>query len=76
MAEVERLNAGWQKANADNLALGLRLTATRAAGEKLAGFAGHDDGCKVMVVGIWSDPVECTCGYSEALPEWKALTDE
>ena len=45
VAEVERLNAGWQKANADNLALGLQLTATRAAGDALR-MAIRDSGVK------------------------------
>jgi len=38
LAEVERLNAGWAKANADNLALGLQLTTTQARLEEAVGL--------------------------------------
>ena len=72
VAEVERLNAGWQKANADNLALGLQLTATRAAGNTLA-----------EEVEYLADFASTQCefagdldGSMAALTEWKALGDD
>jgi hypothetical protein len=45
----------------------------REAGTKLAGYAGHDDNCEIMLKGVWSDPIPCTCGYEDAWKAWAAL---
>ena len=44
------------------------LAALIAAGDKLAGYAGHGDDCGS---GVWTDPVPCDCGYTEAWKAWK-----
>ena len=44
----------------------------RKAGTKLAGYAGHDDNCEIMLKGVWGDKTPCDCGYEDA---WKALRD-
>jgi hypothetical protein len=44
----------------------------RKAGTKLAGYAGHDDDCEIMLKGVWGDNTPCDCGYEDA---WKALRD-
>ena len=38
------------------------------ATERLATFAGHDDGCQTML-GSWGQVEACSCGYTEA---WQA----
>jgi len=43
------------------------------AGTKLAGYAGHDDGCEIMLKGVWGDNTPCTCGYEDAWKAWAAL---
>ena len=43
------------------------------AGDRLAMFAGHDDGCQIMTHGVWSDPTPCTCGYTTIINAWKEL---
>jgi hypothetical protein len=45
----------------------------RKAGTNLAGYAGHDDNCEIMLKGVWSDPIPCTCGYEDAWKAWAAL---
>jgi len=44
----------------------------REAGTKMAGYAGHDDDCEIMLKGVWGDKTPCDCGYEDA---WKALRD-
>jgi hypothetical protein len=44
----------------------------RKAGTKMAGYAGHDDDCQIMLRGVWGDKTPCDCGYEDA---WKALRD-
>lgn len=46
------------------------------AGDRLAGFAGHDDGCQIVTHGVWSDPIPCSCGYTEAWKKWKEVRGE
>ena len=49
-----------------------RITAMKAAGDGLAGFAGHIE---------WEcgeqeqDTPHCTCGYTAALKQWKEASD-
>ncbi len=50
-----------------------RITALIAAGDRLAGFAGHDDQCQIMTHGVWSDEVPCTCGYGAAWQAWACM---
>jgi len=49
-----------------------RITALIAAGDKLAGYAGHDYTCLTQQWGRWAEP--CDCGYAEAVKAWKELT--
>jgi len=44
----------------------------REAGTKMAGYAGHDDDCEIMLKGVWGDKTPCDCRYEDA---WKALRD-
>ena len=50
----------------------LEIERLREAGTKLAGYAGHDDNCEIMLKGVWGDNTPCDCGYEDA---WKALRD-
>ena len=50
---------------ADRAGLVAEIERLRAMIEKLAGYAGHDDDCQIVTHGVWSDPIPCTCGYSE-----------
>jgi len=45
----------------------------RKAGTKLAGYAGHDDNCEIMLKGVWGDSTPCDCGYEDAWKAWSAL---
>jgi hypothetical protein len=36
----------------------------------LGKYSCHDDECQVVTHGVWSDPIPCTCGYTDA---WQAL---
>jgi hypothetical protein len=45
-----------------------RITALIAAGDRLAGFAGHDDECD------WADRERCECGLTDALKAWRKET--
>jgi hypothetical protein len=38
--------------------------------QRLGTYSAHDDGCRIMTHGVWSDPIPCTCGYTDA---WQAL---
>jgi hypothetical protein len=52
-----------------------RIAALIAAGDRLAGFAGHDDGCSSG--GPYPFPEDrCTCGYTEAWKQWKEVRGE
>lgn len=46
-----------------------RIEALTIAGDKLAWFAGHEDGCASSV--CWADPAPCDCGYREAWKNWQ-----
>ena len=37
----------------------------KALVERLMEYAGRADDCQIMKHGVWSDPIPCTCGYSE-----------
>jgi hypothetical protein len=43
-----------------------RITALIAAGDKLAGFAGHDERC-------WEPLNPCNCGYTDAWKAWQEV---
>ena len=45
----------------------------REAGTKLAGYAGHDDDCEIMLKGVWGDKTPCDCGYEDAWKAWATL---
>lgn len=47
-----------------------RLATLQARGDRLAVYACHDDTCDAVQT-PWSDPGPCTCGYTEALAEWR-----
>jgi len=51
-----------------------RLTAMKAAGDGLAGFAGHKDDCH-EVLAAWGEVEACSCGYTEAWKQWKEASD-
>lgn len=51
-----------------------RLTAMKAAGDGLAGFAGHTDDCR-EVLAAWGYVEACSCGYTEAWKQWKEASD-
>ena len=48
-----------------------RLTAMKAAGDGLAGFAGHT---RICAANMFMDEV-CTCGLTAALKQWKEASD-
>lgn len=48
-----------------------RLTAMKAAGDGLAGFAGHT---RICAANMFMDEV-CTCGLTAALKQWKETID-
>jgi hypothetical protein len=37
--------------------------------QRLGTYSAHDDDCRIMTHGVWSDPIPCTCGYTDA---WQA----
>ena len=45
----------------------------REAGDKLNFFAGHAEYC---CNGLWTDPVACDCGYTNAWKAWRAALGE
>ncbi len=45
----------------------------RVAGDKLNFFACHAEYC---CNGLWTDPVACDCGYTNAWKEWRAVLGE
>ena len=63
---IEELEADIQQWKVDCNELVLENAALIAAGDKLAGFAGHDEGCDALV---W-DWVSCSCGYTYARKAW------
>jgi hypothetical protein len=75
-AEVERLNK-----SAECLAETRRLAVKDLAeleaeverllqiAQRLGTYSAHDDDCRIMTHGVWSDPIPCTCGYTDA---WQA----
>ncbi len=51
-----------------------RITAMKAAGDGLAGFAGHTDDCRA-VLAAWGEIEACSCGYTDAWKQWKEASD-
>ena len=45
----------------------------REAGDKLNFFAGHAEYC---CNGLWTDPVACDCGYTNAWKAWRVALGE
>lgn len=45
--------------------MGTMTDEAKALVERLMEYAGHADDCQIMKHGVWSDPIPCTCGYSE-----------
>jgi hypothetical protein len=35
----------------------------------LGEYSSHENDCRIMTHGVWSDPIPCTCGYTDA---WQA----
>ena len=75
-AEIERLlvsNEQWQvdynEAVIDKLELETENHLLRVAAQRLGTYSAHDDDCRIMTHGVWSDPIPCTCGYTDA---WQA----
>lgn len=50
-----------------------RIEALIAAGDKLNEVACHTDDCEIVTHGVWSDPIPCTCGYTEAWKAWQEV---
>jgi hypothetical protein len=50
-----------------------RITALIAAGDKLNELACHQDDCEIVTHGVWSDPIPCTCGYTDAWKKWQEV---
>ena len=53
-----------------------RITALIAAGDKLNELACHQDDCEIVTHGVWSDPIPCTCGYTDAWKAWQEVRGE
>lgn len=75
-AEVERLlvsNEQWQvdynEAVIDKLELETENHLLRVAAQWLGEYSSHENDCRIMTHGVWSDPIPCTCGYTDA---WQA----
>lgn len=56
---------------------GDRIEALTAENERLlktaqwlGEYSSHENDCRIMTHGVWSDPIPCTCGYTDA---WQAL---
>lgn len=46
------------------------------ASDRLNELACHQDDCQIVTHGVWSDPIPCTCGYTEAWKKWKEVRGE
>jgi Lar family restriction alleviation protein len=46
------------------------------AGDRLAGFAGHDGSCASGHAGLDAPYNACDCGYTEAVKAWKEVRGE
>jgi hypothetical protein len=75
-AENERLlvsNEQWQvdynEAVIDKLELETENHLLRVAAQWLGEYSSHENDCRIMTHGVWSDPIPCTCGYTDA---WQA----
>jgi len=75
-AEIERLlvsNEQWQvdynEAVIDKLELETENHLLRVAAQWLGEYSSHENDCRIMTHGVWSDPIPCTCGYTDA---WQA----
>lgn len=53
-----------------------RIAALIEAGDRLNELACHQDDCQIVTHGVWSDPIPCTCGYTEAWKKWKEVRGE
>ncbi len=73
IGRIDDLEAELQRTMLDAAAhMGRRdaeIEALIAAGNKLAGFAGHTDDCR-EVLAAWGEVELCTCGYTEAWKAW------
>jgi hypothetical protein len=76
-AENQRLlvsNEQWQvdynEAVIDKLELETENERLLQIAQRLGTYSAHDDRCRIMTHGVWSDPIPCTCGYTDA---WQAL---
>ncbi len=49
------------------------FSALIAAGDRLAGFAGHEDECRA-VLAAWGEVEACSCGYADAWQAWRKET--
>lgn len=72
---IKRLREAFDSHNVVEKNLAIRaahdhLTAMKAAGDGLARFAGHIE-CGEQE----QDTPHCTCGYTEALKQWKEASD-
>lgn len=53
-----------------------KVAAMKAAGDRLAVFAGHSDGCD-LIASPWTDPgPECDCGYTKAWQAWSTANGD
>ncbi len=53
-----------------------RIAALIEAGDRLNELACHQDDCQIVTHGVWSDPIPCSCGYTEAWKKWKEVRGE
>lgn len=70
------LHDEFKQAAAILTALVERDEALIAAGNRLSNYAVHDDDCQIVTHGVWSDPIPCSCGYTEAVKAWKEVRGE
>lgn len=68
IAENEHILAGSRDNKLHFDVLKADYDALIAAGDRLAWFAGHDDGCALGLHGP-----ACSCGYTEAWKKWKEV---
>jgi hypothetical protein len=64
----DRIAAAWNRRAPD--------AALIEAGDRLNELACHQDDCQIVTHGVWSDPIPCSCGYTEAWKKWKEVRGE
>lgn len=69
-ADNEQWQVDYNEAVIDKLELETENHLLRVAAQRLGTYSAHDDDCRIMTHGVWSDPIPCTCGYTDA---WQAL---